>query len=244
MVLCVASGRPVRSAVAASVTACLLIVGCSTSNGDGGRFFVVRDGGRVWEDRDLQRLTVGDVLPSPRQLVAAACQARLDNVADVNLDSRVLVSTNARLLRSAELVEHDGVDAVLASTIEHLWLSGELAVSDIDTQTVVDRTEYEADQVDSYLEKVGEPPSPGFVGSSVVTAFSNTTRDQYVTVIDIADVSGRYRRSAPDTVAVFYVPVGDVLMEQRVSSAECQAADAERWQSLDAQPVDVTDTLP
>ena len=112
----------------------------------------------MYEDAGLWRLMADDPLPSRRQRIAAGCQASLNNKSDVSLNASVVVSTNRRLLRAAELVDTGRADAVLASTVASLWLSGEVPLAELDVSTVRSLTDADDAVIEDYLERVAAPP--------------------------------------------------------------------------------------
>ncbi len=212
-------GRP----TAVSVAACLALTGCwQTQQGAGGQFLVVRDGEELYFDREVSRLIAGETLPSERQMIAAGCQATLNNYSDESLSKRVAVGTNSRLIRAGELVDWRGIDAELASTIEHLWLSGEVDLADLDTNTVLERTGFERDEVENYLTLVAESPSSNYAGSVMVVAYSVSMSLQFIRVVDVKVDDGPYRptRSIEASVLIYEPATTDRLV-YKIPDAWC-----------------------
>lgn len=174
-----------RSLLSALSGAGVVGAGCGPENGDGGQLLVVREGGRVYEDAGLWRLMADDPLPSRRQRFAAGCQASLNNKSDVSLNASVVVSTNRRLLRAAELVDTGRADAVLASTVESLWLSGEVPLAELDVSTVRSLTDADDAVIEDYLERVAAPPPARYARSMMAVAYSSSTAEQIVTVVPV-----------------------------------------------------------
>lgn len=219
-----ATGPPqlARSLLSALSGAGVVGAGCGPENGDGGQLLVVREGGRVYEDAGLWRLMADDPLPSRRQRFAAGCQASLNNKSDVSLNASVVVSTNRRLLRAAELVDTGRADAVLASTVESLWLSGEVPLAELDVSTVRSLTDADDAVIEDYLERVAAPPPARYARSMMAVAYSSSTAEQIVTVVPVIVEDGSYRSASPDSTAILYVPATDETWELKVPDTVCR----------------------
>ncbi len=221
------TGRPTRGSRRATavrcLAVCLALTGCwQTQQGAGGQFLVVRDGEQVYFDRVLWPLLSGDTLPSERQMIAAGCQATLNNYSDESLNKNVVVSTNSRLIRAGELVDWRGIDAELASTIEHLWLSGEVDLADLDTDTVLERTDFERDDIENYLTLAAESPSANYAGSVMVIAYSASTTRQFIRVVDVTVPDGPYRPTrGTDATVLIYEPATTDRLEYKIPDAWC-----------------------
>lgn len=234
--------RSLLVSVVALCCAGVVVAGCArTQNGDGGQLLVVRDGGRVYEDVDLWRLVSEDRLPSRREMFAAGCQASLDSKGDVNLDGHVVVSTNRRLVRAAELVDTGGVDAVLASSVESWWLSGEVPLAELDAAAVGARTDADVAVIEDYLERVAEPPSAGYARSMMVVAYSSSTTEQIVTVVPVIVEDGPYRSASPDATAILYVPATDETWALEVPDTVCRDLVGDGLETVDDAPFTPTD---
>lgn len=176
----------------------------------------------MYEDAGLWRLMADDPLPSCRQRFAAGCQASLNNKSDVSLNASVVVSTNRRLLRAAELVDTGRADAVLASTVESLWLSGEVPLAEIDVSTVRSLTDADDAVIEDYLERVAAPPPARYARSMMAVAYSSSTAEQIVTVVPVIVEDGSYRSASPDSTAILYVPATDETWELKVPDTVCR----------------------
>ncbi len=243
------TGRPTRGlrrATAVCVAACLALAGCwQTQQGAGEEFLVVREGDYVYFDRGLLPLLSGDTLPSERQMIAAGCQATLNNYSDENLTKDVVVSTNSRLVRAGELVDWRGIDAELASTIEHLWLSGEVDLADLDTDTVLERTEFTRDEVENYLTLAAESPSANYAGSVMVVAYSRSTTRQFIRVVDVTVPDGPYRPTrGTDATVLIYEPATTDRLEYKIPDAWCDELVDTGLDSLNPNPIEPPDPAP
>ncbi len=219
---------------------CLALTGCwQTPQGAGGQFLVVRDGDDVYFDRELWQLLSGDTLPSERQMIAAGCQATLNNYSDESLDKVVFVGTNPRLIRAGELVDWRGIDAELASTIEHLWLSGEVDLDDLDTDTVLERTEFERDDIEDYLTLAAESPSSTYAPWVMVIAYSASRSSQFIRVVDVEVDDGPYRPTRGiDATVLIYEPATTDRLEYKILDAWCEQLVDTGLDALNPNPIE------
>lgn len=229
-------GRP----TAVSVAACLALTGCwQTQHGAGAQFLVVREGEEVHFDREVWRLIAGESLPSERQMIAAGCQATLNNYSDEALSGSVSVGTSRRLIRASELVDWRGIDAELASTIEHLWLSGQVDLADLDTDTVLEHTDFERDDIENYLTLVAESPSANYAPWVMVIAYSASTTRQFIRVVDVEVDDGPYRPTRGlDATVIIYEPATDEGLQYEIPDAWCEQLVDTGLDALNPYPIE------
>lgn len=158
----------------------------SIPNGDQVVVRLHRDGGSVDSDDDLHALLAGSIDVSDDVAFAAYCVNGGYWATDVTVNTRVLVGSNDRYVRAAELVSGSvfGVDLVAAVESERIGRKPGSTVSVASLPDWVIR-EFGVVPLEQYLAAIKEPPSEGASERFVVYAVSESTTEQLIYFVDL-----------------------------------------------------------
>jgi hypothetical protein len=145
-----------------------------------------RDGGWVDSDDDLHAQLAGSIDVSDDVAFAAYCVNGWYWATDVTLDETVLVASNDRYVRAAELVSGSvfGVDLVAAVESERISHKPGSTMSVASLPEWVIR-EFGVAPLGQYLLAIEEPPSDGASERFVVYAVSESTTEQLIYFVDL-----------------------------------------------------------
>lgn len=144
-----------------------------------------REGPRVGQDQELGLLLSGDLDVAEGAVQAAYCVNGWYWATDVTLNKQIVVGTNWRLVRAAELVESEAFDRELVEAVETARLNldeGEVTVA-ILPATI--RAQFGDDAVSQYLAESSLPSGESARRRFVAYAVSWSTTAQYLYVIDL-----------------------------------------------------------
>jgi hypothetical protein len=148
-----------------------------------------RNGPGVNDDLSLVAAMSGDVTVDESLAQWAYCVNGWYWYTDVTLDTLVLVSTNERLVRAAELAAGSRFDAGLVEAVERAVFDdpdrGDVTVDELPTSL---RDRYATAELERYLDALSEPPSDRARERFVVYAVSETIWDQFIMFIDLDNV--------------------------------------------------------
>jgi hypothetical protein len=183
-----------------------------------------RDGSFVDDDPALLSAFRGDLSVDESLAQWAYCVNGWYWYTDVTLDTLVLVSTNERLVRAAELAAGSRFDAGLVEAVERAVFDdpdrGDLPVDELPTSL---RDRYATAELERYLDAVSEPPSDRARERFVVYAVSETIWEQFIVFIDLDNVD---RAAINRFDALFGIGKDEILVAGRpafgpVSNTDC-----------------------
>ncbi len=145
-----------------------------------------RDGGRVERDDRLGVLLAGGIDVSDDVAFAAYCVNGWYWATDVTLNTNVVVASNDRYVRAAELVAGSVFGADLVAAVESERVSREpgstVSVASLSEWVI---REFGVAPLEQYLLAIKEPPSEGASERFVVYAVSESTTEQLIYFVDL-----------------------------------------------------------
>jgi hypothetical protein len=166
-------------------------------------------------DAVLSKLA-GTLRPSSELVRFASCHNVADWLNDVTLRDNVAVSSNALLIRVAELLASGKFDPDLVLAVEtQFWDSGIVSFDDI--------ADVEVSQADfaRYVEARLEPPSEGALKRFVVYASTMTMSVQGITYLDTSTVSRQFAQSDRAPTHAVRVVTADAVEQFEIPASEC-----------------------
>jgi len=185
-----------------------------------------RDGPRVNDDPTLVAAFGGDLSVDESLAQWAYCVNGWYWYTDVTLDTLVLVSTNERFVRAAELAAGSQFDAGLVEAVEHAVFDDpdrdDVSADDLPAGV---RNQYGTEDLRLYLEAVNEPPSAAARDRFVVYAGSRTIWDQFIMFIDLHNLD---RAAIERFDSLWALGEDEILVADRpdfgpVSNTDCAA---------------------
>lgn len=160
----------------------------------------------------------GPMTPVDGLIAAASCHNVGDWLDDATLDNAIVVGSNPRLVRVAEIVVQGRVDARLAlGAEEQFWRESQIVL----TEDLV-AAGFSQGDLDLYLAAVAEEPSGSATDRFVAYAVSETTKRVRVTYLDTRTMP-EPRTAARLSEQRPYVVSDGELLRGVVERATCEA---------------------
>jgi hypothetical protein len=201
--------------------ACVALVACAGPSAEvrpePGTVLKIRTNSpRVRYSTELPLLMSGGEAPERSFVVAASCRNVEDWMSDETLDNSIIVASNPRLVRVAELLDSGRVDPLLVKGVEEqFWRNQQPSLTDDLAEAGFDQAD-----LDAYLESLEQPPSDDARSRYVVYAVSRTTsiaQIMYIAVTALPPLALTGRSRSYD----LFVAVDGELSPTQVSESEC-----------------------
>lgn len=193
-----------------------------------------RDGGRVHEDKELAEVMAGDLTVPADLVVAAMCVNSIDWTRDVALNLDIVVATDARLVRAAELYaaaldDGDERRQEMIGRVEDAYWDTIDERDDFDEWVGSAGNAADRDAIELYLDERSQPPSAEALRRFVVYAVSPNLHEQLVMYLDTSRLTAADWRRVPDRLPrdVDVIVAGQPEMVS-LGCSDCEDL-ADRW---------------